>query len=576
MGLFVFVENAMAISIAEIMKRKGKLLSGEAKSTSQAEIANKSPLRGIIFVVHEASEASAVDSLKARLPTGYRLVVKSWRYANQFSATEFIATVRSVKKAAPGVPCYLLTSFDSILKYAIAETQLNLLGKEDFSSFTWQGSVFNTVFKGEISKLMILPHLRSIYTIPSMGFLLRRYVNKLFFADKLAVVSPEFRWSVLEAGNAGEEFVRSLADAKIVAADIETMEHMWQIKCCSVSVLYNNGSVRTVCIPLSFADSLAGYADNLDLLRKVMNTPVQKIFQNGKYDVLYLMRWDCTPVNFCWDTYVLQHCLFSELDRDLASLSAFYLPDHVYWKDERDVQDNQVHMAYCCKDAHRTLFVLLSQLQFIAQNPKHRYAIDNYALEFRLLMPSLQCEAEGMRVDEERRLEVNKELKHIAAELKRELEEMVKPDFNPASPKQVKALFNALGLGKVVEKYGCDAKGFDMLSSAHPMGALFCDVISRYRKSMKLLSNYVDIGEDGKDKIVANSIFYSIDPAGTDTSRMACKASGFWCGYQMQNVPRDAAKVKSYLVADDGYLLGENDMSQSEVRGVAYLSDCPS
>ena len=58
---------------------------------------------------------------------------------------------------------------------------------------------------------------------------------------------------------------------------------------------------------------------------------------------------------------------------------------------------------------------------------------------------------------------------------------------------------------------------------------------------------------------------------------MASRESQYWCGLQIQNIPRDGYSddditVKETFIADDGFEFGEADYSQAETRDTAYLS----
>jgi DNA polymerase I-like protein with 3'-5' exonuclease and polymerase domains len=77
------------------------------------------------------------------------------------------------------------------------------------------------------------------------------------------------------------------------------------------------------------------------------------------------------------------------------------------------------------------------------------------------------------------------------------------------------------------------------------------------------------------DKFWNGRLYYKTNPAGTDTGRLASTESSFWTGLQIQNIPGGKA-VKSWITADEGWKLGENDYSQSEARCVGYLSGCMS
>lgn len=60
---------------------------------------------------------------------------------------------------------------------------------------------------------------------------------------------------------------------------------------------------------------------------------------------------------------------------------------------------------------------------------------------------------------------------------------------------------------------------------------------------------------------------YQMNAAGTKFGRYASTNHQFWCGTNIQNIPK---KMRDMLVADDGYVLVEMDYSQSDAKFVAY------
>jgi DNA polymerase I-like protein with 3'-5' exonuclease and polymerase domains len=96
--------------------------------------------------------------------------------------------------------------------------------------------------------------------------------------------------------------------------------------------------------------------------------------------------------------------------------------------------------------------------------------------------------------------------------------------------------------------------------------------IGKYRENSKLASTYLheDISWLGR-------CYYALNPHATDTGRLASKASQFWCGLQIQNVPVDEgdveyAPVKQCFVADDDFFIGEADYSKNETWGTAFIT----
>jgi DNA polymerase I-like protein with 3'-5' exonuclease and polymerase domains len=112
-------------------------------------------------------------------------------------------------------------------------------------------------------------------------------------------------------------------------------------------------------------------------------------------------------------------------------------------------------------------------------------------------------------------------------------------------------------------KSGTDEKNLEAVADQHPLLALLVDSILEYRGSVKAVSTYYNFLQK------CGRLLYALNPWGAETERMACSASSWWCGAQIQNIP---AYAKGQFIADEGFELAEVDEKQAEGRCVAYLS----
>jgi DNA polymerase I-like protein with 3'-5' exonuclease and polymerase domains len=186
-------------------------------------------------------------------------------------------------------------------------------------------------------------------------------------------------------------------------------------------------------------------------------------------------------------------------------------------------------------------------------------------MEFPLVFPCLHQEADGLRLDKKVFDQKMLAAQTALAVQEQKLAAWFGPVFNPASPIQCKNLLRVLGM-KNVE--AADAKTMVACAAVHPFNELIISAIIAYRKQAKLLSTYFKW-----EKFWHGRLYYKSNPAGTDTGRLASTESSFWTGLQIQNIPQGTA-VKSWITADEGWLLGETDYAQSEARCVGYLSGC--
>lgn len=68
-----------------------------------------------------------------------------------------------------------------------------------------------------------------------------------------------------------------------------------------------------------------------DLVQELLASPTQKIFQNGLYDLQYLMKMGFKVTDPSADTMLLHHSLYPELNKGLGFLGSLYA-DEAAWK----------------------------------------------------------------------------------------------------------------------------------------------------------------------------------------------------------------------------------------------------
>lgn len=411
------------------------------------------------------------------------------------------------------------------------------------------GSLFT---KNGVEYVIIHP-LEHTITVPYGTFLLKRYVSKLVYRDKWPV-APAFNWCILNESNWEKEY-EFFTTCSLIAVDIETYKENLAIRCVGftgLALVDGNYVSRSVVVPL---DRMYFY----HVVTKFCRLAAPKILQNGKYDINYLMRYGIILINYAWDTATLMHSWYSELPKDLASLSAFFVRESMYWKDLAETNDLEQYYLYNAKDTHQTALVLLG---WIAEAPQ--WARTNYCMEFPVLFPCIQSELTGIKRDLPRLKAANESFTlKVEAANKQLSSELGVPNFNTNSPVQKKALLKILGCGDLE---ATDEKNLAKARLRHPLNARILSQVSSIQKDRKLLSTYLVEGKELNDRIL-----YSLNPHGTDTGRLASKEHHFWCGLQIQNIS-GGPTVKSTLCADDGFYLAESDLEQAESRDTAYIT----
>lgn len=447
--------------------------------------------------------------------------------------------------------------FDGVLVSDV-EFLKKLSGEEEATIGNFAGSYY-TKFD---TPFVIINPLAHFFSVPESKFLFQRYASKITEPKKWKDI-PQISWEIYKPENDARLYEMA-KQSIMMAVDIETSG--LNIYCTGYCFLLKHPSGKV------FAHSVVVPMKDMDhyrFIKKVNALMVPKVFQNGSYDNTYFIRWG-VPVNaWYFDTYHMMHSLFAELPKDLGFLSAFFIKDFRYWKHEAQSVNLEDKYFYNAKDTWTTLFIMLAML--MGNLPK--WAWDNYTEhEFKMVFPCISCGLEGLKVDEEERLRLRKHYSDKAISAKRRLEVITGVEnFNPGSPDQVLKLMQALG-GKDFKK--SDKKSMQKFKEKHSLNEFVAGLIKEYRESSKAVSTYIDI------EMFEGRMLYSLDPGGTETGRLAAKASnlgrldekGKWVHYgtQIQNIP---AYAKSMFVADDGFLLAELDNSQSESRCTAYMSE---
>lgn len=401
--------------------------------------------------------------------------------------------------------------------------------------------------------VIVLDPLERLVGSAKALFLAKRYLSKLLRPESW-LAQPAFKWKLVTPANADEVIARC-AQARLLSVDIETpwpQNEFRSIDCVGYGAWF--ADTNTIeCYVIPFTDMWAW-----SVVNSINSNAVPKVTQNGLYDNVYFMRWGLPMNNWLWDTFHLFHSWYSELPKSLDFITAFTVRDVRYWKDD-GANGLEARYRYNARDCWATICSLLGILREMPA-----WAAQNYLIEFPMVFPSLTCNMEGVAVDEPEFMRVREKLlASSAARLARIQTMLAAPGFNPNSSQQMVRLLAVLGLGQYKS---ADKATMLKARAVSPYHDFILGEIVAYKKEFKLLTTYLQ-----PSKIWKGRILYALNPGKTDTGRLACDASNFDCGLQIQNIPGGEA-VKSSLVADEGWQFAEADGEQAEARAVAYLS----
>jgi DNA polymerase I-like protein with 3'-5' exonuclease and polymerase domains len=416
-------------------------------------------------------------------------------------------------------------------------------------------------------EVIFLPPLKSLATVTYGKFLTTRIISKLTKPEGW-YEPTDFVWSILDATNeagAYESFTQP--NCFLICVDIETFREDATIRCLSYTGFwYDSGEdtgihSESVVLPL---DSTY----NLSLMRKWNCLPAPKVLQNGKYDISYLSRYNAPLHNYLYDTAHLFHSWYSELPKDLGFLNAFFIREATYWKDLAETNDLHEYYRYNALDTWGTGNCFLAML---LEAPT--FALDNYILEFPLVFPCHMAEMQGIKRDMPRLEVARAEQQAIvdtkSASLNTILGIPAGEVFNVKSPKQMRQLLDVLGCRDIKK---ADEKSLKKARFRHPLNGRIIGLVLEIRKARTLISNYLTAGKEFYRQDDSDPTFlYALNPHGTDTSRLASRSHHFWCGDNIQKIPRGHI-IKQTFKADPGFEWFEADYSQAESRDTAYIS----
>jgi DNA polymerase I-like protein with 3'-5' exonuclease and polymerase domains len=412
-----------------------------------------------------------------------------------------------------------------------------------------------------------------------------------------------------------------LLKCSIMSADLESnwptlrgvkVERDYPERICGVSFSWGRSALErpwkpgtAAYIPLAKADDSDYWGDKQDyvlsVLREILESPVKKVFQNGKFDISkFFLLHDIRVQNFYADTLLMHalldedratssHALKSDFDNDgkiiklgmgdayLGEASSFFkeeLASALTYYDPhlRRYSKVPIHILYPygCADADLTLslyYVFYPMLQ----EEGMEWIFHNISMP--LSHSIMVLELNGMPLSIERAKQVAEEQAAIMVEAQQEVWKSIGYEFNVGSNEQLgKILFEDLKLPGEKGDHNKWKVDVDALSELeHPL----IEPILKYRRAQKIGGTYAEaaldlvkeISEDGKIGYVHTTYFLD-----SLTGRLKSNNPN------LCNLPRKENGgniVKSMWVCPEDYVFIFKDFSQIELRLATHLSQEP-
>lgn len=374
------------------------------------------------------------------------------------------------------------------------------------------------------------------------------------------------------------------ATGRLTAVDIETTGEQplaCQILC--VGMALDDGDC--LCIPFLKQYGHA-YWDQLDLMRVLtwlshyLADPASpKTFHNGSYDTVVLRACNLPVQGWQADSMAAHHVVDGELPHSLAFVSSVFL-EAPYWKDDvkgdvkwLDLEDWRLR-SYCARDCLVTIRIMPPLMRLIRDYDQQKL----YEQEIQIAKVMTKATYRGIGVDLARRDEMGIQYRAMRAEALETLRSLAGDGytvggepalFKPGSPLHLRRfLFEVLKftVASLTDKGApsTDKNAMALLalqtSDEFPERAIALKALVKWRKAEKILSTWIEglpILGDGR-----------LHPSWkllTVSGRLASSP----------NAQNFSKKIKAMFCAAPGHKLVATDLSQAELRVIAYHTRDP-
>ena len=380
-----------------------------------------------------------------------------------------------------------------------------------------------------------------------------------------------------------EDLARRLADAPIIAFDVETTALLfWQAEVVGLSFAVEVGSGFYV--PIGHHDEGQPQLDVdtvRDALRPVLEDGARpKVAHNAKFDMLMLRRLDIEVHGLAFDTMIAAQLLgkqgagLKDLAFNLLGVEMTEITDLIgtgRGQISFDYVPIELAAPYSAADSDITLRLYEHFRNELRDVPKIEQIFNE--IEVPLTPVLVAMEWAGIKVDVTVLQSLSSSLTARIREIETEIYELAGQNFNIGSGQQLSdVLFGKLqvptsGLTRTKSgHYSITAEVLDKLSGVHPI----IDLILQHRQLTKLKSTYLDALPQMVD--AQGRIHTSYGQLGAATGRLSSTNPN------LQNIPirtDQGREIRRAFIAEPGWKLMAADYSQVELRILAHVTQDP-
>jgi uracil-DNA glycosylase family 4 len=325
-----------------------------------------------------------------------------------------------------------------------------------------------------------------------------------------------------------------------------------------------------------------------DAIRRLCESPVPKVTQNGHYDAYWLAHQGITLAAWDWDCLAMHHALDATEDHSLAYMASVDTREP-YWKDEaKDPAEAAKYASnlaalwvYNGKDTAVQRELMDVYHARLTAEGRLAFYIRHYRA---LFQPVLSMMLQGLRLDSQARRRRWASLYHQCITLQDQMAVLAgAPLHTTARNKKRDATGKLPDLSsKKVATYFYQTLGLPVQRDRKTGGVTTKEIVVRqlmlrhpakastigqhildYRRTRKLME-FLDEGQVDADGRVRCTFKFT-----TDTGRFASSKSPRGTGRNLQNVDRE---IRDTFVPEPGWWFVEADLSQAEDRIVKMLA----
>ncbi len=233
------------------------------------------------------------------------------------------------------------------------------------------------------------------------------------------------------------------------------------------------------------------------------------------------------------------------------------------------------HWHYNCEDCVRTF-----EIAAIERDQVKAMGLEGpEAMQQAMIAPVLQAMITGVRIDLSARSALAEELLHEMGKREDYFNFVLGHPLNPASPKQMQALFyedlkQRLIIKRSTGNPTLDDDALTTIGQREPLLRPLLKNIAEYRSLGVFLSTFVNAPLDEDNRMRCS---YNI--CGTETYRLASRKNAFDTGTNLQNIPKGGAaepedlilpNIRKLFIPDDGYTFFDGDLDRADLQVVVW------